>query len=497
MTDSAPRTLRWVSWAAVSSQPQAAADKISIAEQLEQNRSHADRHGGEVVADLIIPGESRSIDTWEEACERIGAYAQLRDLLQRRAFDVLVYYDASRLARTLSLGSTIRQLCARRGIVLYQTTAPPSELRAGWRHDQALVDAIQSVGAQEEVAKLVERNRIGMIGRIKRGEFSRGPIYGYQLRYDPDGTHQIVINPDQAAVVREVFRLYLDGVGIEGVRAILTGRGHISPTGMAWTEGGVRTVLENGWKYAGYAEINREGKHKRELVRAPAVWEAIIDEETARMFEDERAARSVNRRLPGTTDKLAGVCYCAVCGQSMHVQDCTRVWNGVEHIYCYRRCIRHKPNINIRVEVIERALRDEIAMLQGVDIDMIVGEVPDVLEPLRRQIVEAEGAHKRVAAALQRADDAYIDGLMNEERYQAQVTRLQAQHAAGEKEQERLKAQIAAEDERGSRRQRLADVRDYGLARLDDPDPQTLNLWLRRHVRVYCASRAVIGIIWL
>jgi site-specific DNA recombinase len=370
-------------------------------------------------------------------------------------------------------------------------------LRAGWRHDQALVDAIQSVGAQEEVAKLVERNRIGMIGRIKRGEFSRGPIYGYQLFYAPDGTRQIVINPEQAAIVREVFRLYLDGVGMEGVGEILTQRGHTSPTGQAWTEGGVRTVLENGWKYAGHAEINRDGKHKRELVRAPAMWEAIVDEETVRMFEEERAARSVNRRLPGTTDKLAGVCYCAVCGQSMHVQDCTRVWNGVEHIYCYRRCIRHKPNVNIRLEIIEAALRSEIAMLQGVDIDEMVGDVPDVLEPLRRQIDEAESARKRMAAALQRADDAYIDGLMNEERYQAQVSRLQAQITAGEKEQERLKERINQENDRGSRRQRIADVRDYGLARLDDPDVQAANLWLRRHVRIYCASRIVVGVIWL
>jgi hypothetical protein len=69
--------LRWVSWAAVSSQPQAAADKVSIPEQLRLNAEHVAKHGGAVVAELVIPGESRDIDTWEEACARIDAYAAL------------------------------------------------------------------------------------------------------------------------------------------------------------------------------------------------------------------------------------------------------------------------------------------------------------------------------------------------------------------------------------------------------------------------------------
>lgn len=44
-------------WAAVSSLPQA--KKVSLEDQLAQGRAHAERHNATVVAELVVPGESR------------------------------------------------------------------------------------------------------------------------------------------------------------------------------------------------------------------------------------------------------------------------------------------------------------------------------------------------------------------------------------------------------------------------------------------------------
>ena len=68
---------RWVSWAAVSSLPQA--KKISNQQQLDINRQHAEKHGGEVVRELVVPGESRSIVLLETAAERIKASLRKAD----------------------------------------------------------------------------------------------------------------------------------------------------------------------------------------------------------------------------------------------------------------------------------------------------------------------------------------------------------------------------------------------------------------------------------
>lgn len=87
--------LRFASWAAVSSLPQA--KKISLDDQLATNREHIERHGGQLVAELLVPGESRSIVLFEDACRRIEAYARLKEMIDAKAFDVLIYLDRSRL----------------------------------------------------------------------------------------------------------------------------------------------------------------------------------------------------------------------------------------------------------------------------------------------------------------------------------------------------------------------------------------------------------------
>src|SRR5687767_3771949 len=50
---------RFVSWAAVSSLPQA--KKISVDDQLETNKEHVDQWGGLLVEEIAIRGKTRSI----------------------------------------------------------------------------------------------------------------------------------------------------------------------------------------------------------------------------------------------------------------------------------------------------------------------------------------------------------------------------------------------------------------------------------------------------
>lgn len=85
-------------WAAVSSLPQA--KKISLEDQITTGRDHARQHGAQVVSELVVPGESRNIVLFEDACQRIDAYARLKALIDAKSVDALVYLDPSRLGRT-------------------------------------------------------------------------------------------------------------------------------------------------------------------------------------------------------------------------------------------------------------------------------------------------------------------------------------------------------------------------------------------------------------
>jgi DNA invertase Pin-like site-specific DNA recombinase len=491
--------LRWASWAAVSSQPQAAADKVSIPEQLEQNRAHAAKHGGEIVAELIIPGESRSIDTWEEACQRIDAYAQLRDLLAARALDVLAFYDATRLGRTHALIATIRQLCTRAGVALYETTNPPATLDAGWRYDNELIGAIKSVGSQQEVAKLVERRRIGIIGRARRGEFPAQPNYGYRVRYTPEGKRTTVVEENEAAVVRQILGWYLEGMGARTIAALLNERG--VPTQKRrniWHKPSVMCIIKNCWVYAGYVEVNKKSKRGAQFVRAPGVFDPIINEATAEAVDTERAARVANRRMADAVKRYTGVCYCTECGHGMrygtvYPDNHHKTPNGQPEPRL--RCTRHRPSCSLRETVVEAALRAEIKNLIAGNVEPPAPE--DTAVPLRNDLSDVAKQLGAIDAGVARADDAFVGGLMDAARYEAQLRRLRQQQETLQAEQDRLKRLLAREEERGTRASRLADVRDYGLAMLDSQDTQAVNLWLRRHVRIYCTSAAVASIVWI
>jgi DNA invertase Pin-like site-specific DNA recombinase len=156
---------RFVSWAAVSSLPQA--QKISLTEQREINLRHIERYGGTLVADLIVD-ESRDIPELSEACERIDAYKTLRELIKSGGCDVVICLTRSRLGRVLSLVETIAELCRRSGIVIYETDAPPANLDLeGDKNVDLLTGAVRSWGAQREVEELRRRNQMGMLGKFK------------------------------------------------------------------------------------------------------------------------------------------------------------------------------------------------------------------------------------------------------------------------------------------------------------------------------------------
>lgn len=113
-------------WGAVSSLPQA--KEISIPDQIRRGHEQAKKHGAKVITELIVPGKSRNIVLFKDACEQIEAYAKLRALIEAKGIDALVYLDPSRLGRTAALVMTVAELCTRAGILLYELDNPPASM---------------------------------------------------------------------------------------------------------------------------------------------------------------------------------------------------------------------------------------------------------------------------------------------------------------------------------------------------------------------------------
>jgi DNA invertase Pin-like site-specific DNA recombinase len=112
-----------------------------------------------------------------------------------------------------------------------------------------VMDIIQRI-AQLESEQIGERVYVGMHQKAATvgGMMGGGHPYGYDIQ---DG--KLVVIPDEASVVKELFQKYLDGMSTGKLVAMLTERQVPTKRGGRWDAATVASILKNPI-YAGYTE---------------------------------------------------------------------------------------------------------------------------------------------------------------------------------------------------------------------------------------------------
>lgn len=494
---------RFVLWAAVSSQPQV--EKVSLENQIEQGRLHAAKWDGEIVAELVVPGESRDIVLFEEACERIEAFAQLRDLIKQRAFDVFVFMNRSRLGRDAALSMAVVSLCHRRGIVPYDMEDPPHSLEDyKVTPDRLFVGALKSVGGQTEILSLVQRNRDGILGRVRNGDAPYMAGWGWKRKYNEDGKEiAIEIEPAAQAAIRLIVDLYLRrGLGTPAITDELNRLHHAAPNGGAWNRSSVIWILSKAWRYAGYTEVNANSKTGRPYLRNKAKWPPIISEQEAAEILAQKERRIKSRRSVSNTYRFTMCIYCATCGQRMVTQTAIAKYKGEpKHYREHYRCkspLPHPEGRFISVRKITATLRDHFsALFESATYDALLGDDDSATAETEKQIRLLEDRQTQIEAGLKRADDAYTSGLMDTDRYRTQVQRIKTQIRDIQAEITTLQDQLIEQSRIANRAERLTEVRDSGAAMLDEPDQRIANVWMQEYIRVWVRDNEVAWVDFL
>lgn len=475
---------RFAIFAAVSSLPQA--KKVSLQDQVRICREHVARHNGEVVAELIVPGESRNIVLFEEAARRMDAYRQLKELIDQRSIDVLIFLDRSRLGRKASLSMAVVELCHEAGIATYETDAPPASLDAPRNgYDDLLIGAIKSVGAQQEIVKFQARHLSGMIGRVQRGAFPSKPPWGWQVRYTETGEQRIEIDPVAAPVIRMIFlELYLRrGLGRPEIAEELNRRGIPAPRGGKWSKGVLTGTFRLLRRYAGWSEINVKGN--RPYTRAQGKFPAILTQSEMEQVLTERALRSYARRAVGMPYRFSLCVWCATCKTRMAVNSSidARYPGGIRVTYRCRG--KHRRTTVFETRVI-RAVRETLLLWQvpGYLDTMMLDDQPDV-DPILKEIEAVNAEIDKAQTALLRADDAYADGRMDRQRHARQVDRIQSQIATHEARLQELHAWLAAERKVATHRERIEEVATKGLEWLESSDVRSANANFRKYLQIW------------
>lgn len=493
---------RTVIWAAVSTEEQA--KKISLEDQLRVGREHAAKHDLAIVAELIVPGESRSIVLFEDACRRIAAYAQLRDLIATRAFDVLIYLDRSRLGRKASLSMAVVELCREADIFCYETESPPATLAIDDNHDDMLVGAIKSVGAQREIIKLQHRHKMGMIDRINKGKFPAAVPWGWCATYATslDGkrlVQSVELDPVAASLIRQIFiDWYLaHGLGVMQIAERLNELGHKTPQGVQWHKQNVQAIFKKVYRYAGFSEVNVRGD--RPYTRAKGNWPAIITEEEAQTILVEKERRRTARRSVSDTYLFSGAVWCAHCNRRMIMAT----------------NLRNRPSKRIQLSMCCRGGHPKAFISVNKILKIVQSDFDDIQdETTRARLVAARSMHqttdaqsqldaldarlKRLDSSQSRIDqDYYIHERIDNNRHRSLSDAITQQRQDIAQQQAEFRKQLSQQQSTQRFADSLADTAQHGIAWLNSPDVKAANAWLRQRLKIYVADGKVIRVEYL
>lgn len=179
------------------------------------------------------------------------------------------------------------------------------------------------MAAQQESVNISDHLRRSYQMRMESGEFNCcAPAYGYNLI---DG--QLLVKEDEAAVIRRIFDLYLQGIGKQNIANILNAEG--VPRRYAqerWYHSTVNYVINNE-RYMGDALLQKKFttdtlpfRKKKNRGEKPQYYvensnPPIVSRETYMAAQELQKSRNVSHKCEGGYP-LTGILRCPECGRS-------------------------------------------------------------------------------------------------------------------------------------------------------------------------------------
>ena len=251
--------------------------------------------------------------------------------------------------------------------------------------------------AEWERETIIERTRSGRIQRYKEGCWACGkPPYGYS--YDKV-SRKLVINEDQAKIVRFIFNEYNSGKSLTAVNEILDAERIPTIRGKerGWIDAGIRFILINP-VYKGTLIVNRKchitninkvDMSKAIVIKVPA----IVTESVWNMAQSQLQSHKKIRPPRKNPWLLQGLITCGLCGLSYQGQ-----YNGsVTRSYACRgrlkashtdgspRCVA----ATLDADWLENEVWTKIADILN-DPDKLIGVIEDSLEILKGRQAELD-----------------------------------------------------------------------------------------------------------
>lgn len=331
--------------------------------------------------------------------------------------DMIITKSISRFARnTLDCLKYIRQLKEKNVPVFFEK----ENINTMDSKGEVLLTIMASL-AQQESESLSKNVKMGLQFRYQNGEVQVN--HNWFLGYTKDENGHLIIDEEQAVIVRRIFREYLQGASLNNIAKGLMADGIPTATGnVTWRGDGIRKILTNE-KYMGDALLQKtytvDVLTKKRVANNGIVpqyyvennHEAIIPRQLFMQVQEELQRRAHLRMEGGKTKRvysskyaLSSIVYCGKCGDlfrrvSWKARGATSIkWRCASRIEkgpkkCNAESVNERELQNAVVRAINKTLggREEfLIQLQHNIEDVLNGDFTATLEYIDQRISELQ-----------------------------------------------------------------------------------------------------------
>lgn len=364
-------------------------------------------------------------------------FTEMIELAKKGKINCIIVKDCSRFGRDyVELGDYLEQLFPFLGIRFIAINDHYDSDKNVGGLDIAFKNLVYDIYSRDLSKKVKEsRRRMASQGKYLAGQ----TLYGYRKK--EKNKHQLEIDPEAAAVVREIFDMRLAGIGLTEIARNLNDRGIKCPSvhkhekgeptnrnegfdNMHWTSGVVLIILSNEIytgtvvalkTFSDRASGKQIARPKEEWVRVEGMHEAIVTKEEFQQVQD----MILPQQKPTGKRKMRYRCGC--CGRSLTRRNKTDLYCSMgyfldEDCDC-RKVTAKETELD---EIILGQLKQKLLRVMDEEELKLNGNVSDTIENNLKSIKNALEAVKKAKQMLfEKLADRSIDRETFKEKKQA------------------------------------------------------------------------------
>lgn len=292
-------------------------------------------------------------------------FERLMEAVRRREIDCIVVKDLSRFGRNyVEAGYYLEKIFPFLGVRFVAVNDGYDTLKCA--NGDEMVVSMKNIVNSLFAKDISKKSGSALRCKQEKGEFiGSWTPYGYLK--SPEDKHQLIIDPETAPTVRDIFTWRLERMGYDEIARRLNEQEIPCPTmvrflrgefkkdlprtvGKRWVAQTIKNITNN-MVYAGHMAQGKrmrslcEGIPNKEMERrdwvivrnthAPIVDEDIWDR-VQRINEEAKTENAQKMQLPKSENLLVGMVYCKDCGRTMgRYKNCSRKGH-IRYTYCCR-----------------------------------------------------------------------------------------------------------------------------------------------------------------